>query len=341
MTTSMVVEFLPGRPPSSYPLSEQPPKTFAPTQPTPEDLPLPLSPHAPKLDALDVGCKNSTQPRIEELEAEGVCDHRNMDATSKFLEKYQDERVGRVLLASQRLQAVLGLRSERPFDLEPRKGNVEYAQVKYESGNGPVRSVKGDAKALEILGRSFVASPLGFMEGIELFSSAKEGTKLSRGCLEPASSRVFESHHISDEAANIVSTSRLPPPANRIEALFRHNIFSQIISERQYSIPQTYYNQPPESTASPDPQVNRHTGAGLRAFLRKQTEFGLVRKRECDSITFCDFTPDMNTDQFNNQMLGHWTAELQKGERIEVYEVELYISLPIFRVSTDSFTVQR
>ncbi len=67
--------------------------------------------------------------------------------------------------------------------------------------------------------------------------------------------------------------------------------------------------------------VDRETGKGLREFmLQKAKECGM-RKRECKSIGFYDFTPDMRSGFHQNLLLGHYAAE--EGERVDVYEVDL------------------
>jgi hypothetical protein len=67
--------------------------------------------------------------------------------------------------------------------------------------------------------------------------------------------------------------------------------------------------------------VDKKTGKGLREFmLQKGKECGM-RKQECKSITFHDFTPDMRSGQHSNVLLGHYGVE--KGERVDVYEVDL------------------
>lgn len=65
-----------------------------------------------------------------------------------------------------------------------------------------------------------------------------------------------------------------------------------------------------------------NSGAGLREFLHEHSQKRLVRKRDCDAITFYDLSMDRN-EVVSNKMLGQWTAEREKGERIEVYELDL------------------
>ena len=67
--------------------------------------------------------------------------------------------------------------------------------------------------------------------------------------------------------------------------------------------------------------IDKETGKGLREFfLQKGKECGM-RKQECKSISFHDFTPDMRTGNHQNVLLGHYGVE--KGERVDVYEVDL------------------
>jgi hypothetical protein len=67
--------------------------------------------------------------------------------------------------------------------------------------------------------------------------------------------------------------------------------------------------------------VDKETGKGLREFLLQKGKECGMRKRGCKSITFHDFTPDMRTGSHQNVLLGHYGVE--KGERVDVYEVEL------------------
>ncbi|KAE9365776.1 hypothetical protein N431DRAFT_472371 [Stipitochalara longipes BDJ] len=70
------------------------------------------------------------------------------------------------------------------------------------------------------------------------------------------------------------------------------------------------------------PSVDPNTGKGLREWLlSKGKEFGM-RKRECRSISFHDFTPDMRNNGWSNKLLGHYTAK-SASERVDFYEVDL------------------
>ena len=70
------------------------------------------------------------------------------------------------------------------------------------------------------------------------------------------------------------------------------------------------------------PSVDSQTGKGLREwFLSKGKEFGM-RKMECRSISFHDFTPDMRNNTWSNKLLGHFAADGAR-ERVDFYEVDL------------------
>lgn len=67
--------------------------------------------------------------------------------------------------------------------------------------------------------------------------------------------------------------------------------------------------------------VDKVTGKGLREYLlHKGKEYGM-RKLECQSIAFHDFTPKGATESFSNILLAYYAAG--KSERITVYEVNL------------------
>ncbi|KAG0652495.1 hypothetical protein D0Z07_0654 [Hyphodiscus hymeniophilus] len=67
--------------------------------------------------------------------------------------------------------------------------------------------------------------------------------------------------------------------------------------------------------------VDPKTGKGLREFLLQKGKECGMRKQECSSITFHDFTPDMRTGNHQNVLLGHYGVE--NCERVDVYEVDL------------------
>ena len=113
----------------------------------------------------------------------------------------------------------------------------------------------------------------------------------------------------------------IPPPKNAIEALFRDNYRNKIVAERQCFSSHIHPISRPRSPL--DPIVNKLTGSGLREYMTLKAQEGLIRKRDCSSITFSDFMPNKVHGNSNYHMFGHWTANREKGERIEVYELEL------------------
>jgi len=74
--------------------------------------------------------------------------------------------------------------------------------------------------------------------------------------------------------------------------------------------------------------VDKHTGKGLREFLLlKGSECGM-RKLECKSVSFHDTTPAMRGG-FRNVLLGHYGCGTG-SDRVDCYEVDLYVSSPSF-----------
>ncbi|KAH9217041.1 hypothetical protein DL95DRAFT_444927 [Leptodontidium sp. 2 PMI_412] len=70
-------------------------------------------------------------------------------------------------------------------------------------------------------------------------------------------------------------------------------------------------------------QVDEKTGKGLREWLLSRgKETGTQRKRECRSISFHDFTPDMRTGMHANVLVAHYSGG-GLHERADVYEVDL------------------
>ncbi|KAG4427821.1 hypothetical protein IFR05_016695, partial [Cadophora sp. M221] len=70
-------------------------------------------------------------------------------------------------------------------------------------------------------------------------------------------------------------------------------------------------------------QVDEKTGKGLREWLLSRgKETGTQRKRECRSISFHDFTPDMRTGMHANVLVAHYNGG-GLHERADVYEVDL------------------
>jgi hypothetical protein len=72
--------------------------------------------------------------------------------------------------------------------------------------------------------------------------------------------------------------------------------------------------------------VDTQTGVGLREFLlAKGKEVG-NRKRQCKSISFHDFTPELQSMTYQNVLLGHYGTEM--GGKVDAYEIDLYV-LPL------------
>jgi hypothetical protein len=209
---------------SSPPPPSNPATTF-PTPLPPPNIPLRLPPllDSPILPGSDLILAN----RPEDDEA------RNNEAY-RMLMSHKKDRTPYVLNASERLQAVLNLRNELPFELP----------------TTPSQKRSPLAPALKGLG----------IEGLGL------GLDVPRG--------VKRDHH---------GTPTLTPTPTGMNAAV--------------------------------------TEQGLREFLLQRGKEGGMKKVQCSSVTFHDFTPDLRTHAHQNRVLGHCGAE--RGCRVDYYEVDL------------------
>jgi hypothetical protein len=92
----------------------------------------------------------------------------------------------------------------------------------------------------------------------------------------------------------------------------------------------TQFQRNPLSPIFSGAQVDPKTGKGLREWLLTQgKESRSQRKLECRSISFHDFRPELRTGKHGNVLLGHYAVG-EKGERVDVYEVDLLVPFPSF-----------
>lgn len=233
---------------------------------------------------------------------------------------------------------MVGVRNERPIDLPKISGRasnkpsdlVEYPQhfydvypvyTRYERLEGAKALMAARQKdvdrAYEHIERAFIDEDNGTL------NDAKDNSRDQQETHEVIMVRSSSQAGQKNETA-YGSPTKVPPPKSAIEALFRGNFAAKIAAERSAAM--QLFTTPPTRNRPQhplSPAVNRETGVGLREFLTKKAQEGSVRKRDCSSITFCDFSPHIITGEFKNKLLGHWTATREKGERIEVYEVDL------------------
>ncbi|KAM3080008.1 hypothetical protein ACMFMF_003422 [Clarireedia jacksonii] len=92
------------------------------------------------------------------------------------------------------------------------------------------------------------------------------------------------------------------------------------------------------------PYVDPSTGAGLRDYITMREMITGSRKRDCRSISFHDFTPDMREGTPKNQLLAHFGVEagFAGAERIECKEIDLIKMFKVYIFVKDrSFEVGR
>jgi hypothetical protein len=283
---------------------KRPSSSCATSNPPPTSLPLVLSPHLAKLSKLDEDYEKAPPRPIKDLEEELIDNPERINETEEWLEEFTDARRPYVQLASTRLHAILGLRNERVFDLNQGFGEVEYPQrILTQPRDG--RNAGYYRQAENILSTKPSGNP----------TAVKGDTQLPQ---RRRSARLVNcSGSGKPQKHNITSTA----PKNNIERLFRYNMMTRL--PPQDDTQQDCKRKSVSSRSRPLlPEVDRKSGAGLRELLHKHSEKSLVRKRDCVSITFNDLSAD-RYGASSNKRLGEWSAEREKGERIEVYELDL------------------
>lgn len=312
-----------------HPSNPKPPIRYAPPCLPHEDSLIIFDPLAPQLAALDKIDEETDHPLMDDIIADWCEDEYRIKDAEEILQEYIHGKMGHVHVPSRRLQAVLGVRNERVFDLpktnprgmdKPFEGLYEYPQAVYDVGKVHERTEEErEEQAIALMGTSFVDTRGETLDVSSSASNNKDNDEKAREAIPGTAVGKGNESQNDGHAA-------FPPPKDKIEALFRSHFAAKIVAERSGAAipkpfnPSSLLNRPRSPLA---PTVNKLTGAGLREFLLLKGEQGLVRKRECNSITFCDFTSDLTTGIFQKKMLGHWTALREKGERIEVYEVDL------------------
>jgi hypothetical protein len=147
--------------------------------------------------------------------------------------------------------------------------------------------------------------------------------EIRRSTLSPSIQKLYS----TPDASTLSSSSSLDAGSSARAAarngsstnLFPSNINTQFQSQRS-----------PLSPIFAGAQVDPKTGKGLREWLLTQgKESRSQRKLECRSISFHDFRPELRTGKHGNVLLGHYAVG-EKGERIDVYEVDLYVPFYLF-----------
>ncbi|TEY52439.1 hypothetical protein BOTCAL_0258g00090 [Botryotinia calthae] len=330
---------------SSSPQIQQLPTSAFATTVFPTDLPSPsvpcrLEPHSPVLDHLTAQyIAQGPHPQIPHVNHAAV-DQRN---ASHILSKHQDDRAPFVRAASRRLQTVVGVRNDLPFDLLMGTGVHDASNLVVGRDGALVdMGLKGLGRREE--GVSGGGDEGGYENGEDLTAARNNGgtsgeafgnNRENKGTGMDANTNANEAYNANTTAqylqdihtsfdtlrssSNIPSYFSSPPPPSSSST---HNQQTP-----QNTTPNPPFSGPPTTATTPPffpPSVNPHTGEGLREYLLQRASMTGSAKRECRSISFHDFTPDVRTGEFRNELLVHFGVDgLASSEKIEVVELGL------------------
>ncbi|KAF5871809.1 uncharacterized protein Bfra_008833 [Botrytis fragariae] len=295
----------------------------------PTDLPSPsvpcrLEPHSSVLDHLTAQyIAQGPHPQISHVNHAAV----NQRNASQILSKHQDDRAPFVRAASRRLQAVVGVRNDLPFDLLMGTGKHDASNLVV-GRDGALVDL-----GLRNLGREEVVR--GGNESGEHLAARDNGDRSGE---DIGNNREYmraemdmNTNANANEAHNVNTTARYPQDIHApFDTLCSSSNNSSCSSSHhphhQKTIPQETPPNPthesPTQTPFFPPSVNPYTGEGLRAYLLSRASMTGSVKRECRSISFHDFTPNVRTGEFRNQLLVHFGVDgISSCERVEVVEL--------------------
>ncbi|KAF7864001.1 hypothetical protein EAF04_006966 [Stromatinia cepivora] len=295
-------------------------------------VPIRLEPHSPILDHLTAEyIAQGPHPQLPHVH------HAVVDQVhaSEILNKHVSDRLPFVRAASRRLQAVVGVRNDLPFDLLMGSG-----------GNDARNLVVGADGTLVNLGLGNLGRSEEFMggdvsvRGIGEYLDAVRGNGVASGDTAGNNQENMGTDMDLNTNANTNASTEQNP---NITAHYQQNIHTSLnappssssnhssTSQNQQAIPQQNaarfaheFHQDPKMTHFFPSSVNPHTGEGLREYLLRRALLTGSKKRECRSISFHDFTPDVRTGEFRNQLLVHFGVDgVSKSDRVEVVELSL------------------
>ncbi|ESZ98110.1 hypothetical protein SBOR_1489 [Sclerotinia borealis F-4128] len=267
----------------------------------PADLPSPsvpirLEPHSSILDHLTrqynaVG----PQPNIPHVNHA----HKDQVDVSETLGQHFTDRMPFIRATSRRLQAVIGVRNDLQFDLLMGTGKNDADNLVL----GPNRELVDLGRKVRGLGGSNVNANVNMdMKNI----NADTG----------------ESSDTTGHVRNIhAALNALPASSTASNASSQHQQSTTQPMVNNITQHSEAYKTPTITPAFP-PSVNPITGQGLRDYLLTRALITGSKKRECRSISFHDFTPDVRTGEFRNELLEHFGVD-GKNERVEIVELSL------------------
>lgn len=289
-------------------------------------VPIRLEPHSPVLDYLTAEyIAQGPHPNLQHVN-HAVVDQVN---ASETLSRHLADRMPFVHSATRRLQAVVGVRNDLPFDLLMGSGERDAENLVVGSEGELVdlglRSVGvGDGVSEEGLGLRADADRDG--NGESLDTVAKNGDGVARN------QEYMEVNTNPNINTNINASTQQPPNTTSHHLPSIHTPFNTHPSSSTNPSSSIHYHNPPTNNEfyNPNPthffpsSVNPHTGEGLRDYLLTRAAITGSKKRECRSISFHDFTPDVRTGEFRNQLLVHFGVDgISRSERVEVVELSL------------------
>ncbi|KAI9648267.1 hypothetical protein NHQ30_002899 [Ciborinia camelliae] len=325
------------RAPSYSPITPQVQQTSAvPTsasQDFPADLPSPtvpirLEPHSPVLDRLTAQFNaEGPHPNIPHV------NHAIVDQViaSETLGKHVLDRMPFVLAASRRLQAVIGVRNDLPFDLLMGSGQGDAENL-----------VVGANGTLVDLGLRNLNQGLRDGMGEQAMNGNGSGisqpvaaTRRNAGVTADAAGSNQENMGTNTDSNNNDNANLEYSPDTTAQYLQNiHASLNGLPSSASQQQPMgnntTQQSEARETrtfqgmTPFFPPSVDRHTGQGLREYLLTRALITGSKKRECRSISFHDFTPDLRTGEFRNELLVHFGVDgISRNDRIECVELSL------------------
>ncbi|TGO65537.1 hypothetical protein BCON_0002g01230 [Botryotinia convoluta] len=295
----------------------------------PTDLPSPsvpcrLEPHSPVLDHLTAQyIAQGPHPQIPHVNHAAV----NQRNASHILSKHQDDRIPFVRAASRRLQAVVGVRNDLPFDLLMGTGKHDASNLVV-GRDGALVDL-----GLKDLGREAVVRGGGNENGEHLAvrdNGDMSGESVGNNRENMGTDRDMNTN--ANEAHNANTTAQylqdIHASFNTLRSSSHTPSTYHSSSYHQQTTPQKTTPNPIHESPTPTPffppSVNPYTGEGLREYLLSRASITGSVKRECRSISFHDFTPDVRTGEFRNQLLVHFGVDgISSGERVEVVELGL------------------
>ncbi|KAF7960798.1 hypothetical protein EAE96_000471 [Botrytis aclada] len=351
---------------SSSPQTQDSSASASETTVFPTDLPSPsvpcrLEPHSPVLNDLTAQyIAQGPHPPISHVNHAAV----NQRNASQILNKHQDDRAPFVRAASRRLQAVVGVRNDLPFDLLMGTGMQDASNLVV-GRDGALVDLGLKNSGREEVVRGGGAGDENRNGGGEDPAARDDDGVMSEETAGNApenmgTDRDMNMNTNTNEAHNTNNTARY---LQDIHASF-NTLRSSSTNPFYPSSPHHQQTKPHETAPNPTyeattkipffpPSVNPYTGEGLREYLLTRASITGSVKRECRSISFHDFTPDVRTGEFRNQLLVHFGVDgISSCERVEVVELGLpditgtlhpwlsiFIQRPLVTVTSPSTTL--